>query len=155
MPSWSPCSICCNSRPAVSNAWPQQETSLLRLRGHLWVLCHDMWLKNKIIWMKVLHAHWRKNTIKMQRIGIIISVFCSVESNSLWPHRLQPIRLLSPRNFPGKSTEGGGHFLLQGSSWLRDQTHISCICHIGTAPPGKPYSYFYWAISEAQTRILA
>ena len=64
MPSWSPCSICCNSRPAVSNAWPQQETSLLRLRGHLWVLCHDMWLKYKIIWTKVLHAHRRKKYYK-------------------------------------------------------------------------------------------
>ena len=64
MPSWSPCSICCNSRPAVSNAWPQQEISLLRLRGHLWVLCHDMWLKYKIIWTKVLHAHRRKKYYK-------------------------------------------------------------------------------------------
>ena len=37
----------------------------------------------------------------------------SVTSDSLWPHRLQPTSLLSPWNFPGKSTGGGCHFLLQ------------------------------------------
>ena len=38
---------------------------------------------------------------------------CSVVSDSLWPHGLQPPRLLSPWNFPGKSTGVGCHFLLQ------------------------------------------
>ena len=31
----------------------------------------------------------------------------------LWPHELQPTRLLCPWNFPGKSTGVGDHFLLQ------------------------------------------
>ena len=39
---------------------------------------------------------------------------CSVVSNSLWPHGLQPARLLCPWNYPGKNTEVGSHFLLQG-----------------------------------------
>ena len=38
----------------------------------------------------------------------------SVVSESLWPHRLQPTRLLHPWDFPGKSTWVGCHFLLQG-----------------------------------------
>ena len=33
---------------------------------------------------------------------------------SLWPHGLQPTRLLYPWNFPGKNTRVGCHFLLQG-----------------------------------------
>ena len=33
---------------------------------------------------------------------------------TLRPHGLQPNRLLSPWNFPGKSTGMGYHFLLQG-----------------------------------------
>ena len=37
----------------------------------------------------------------------------SVVSDSLWPHRLGPTRLLRPRDFPGKSTGVGCHFLLQ------------------------------------------
>ena len=35
-------------------------------------------------------------------------------SNSSLPHGLQPTRLLRPWDFPGKSTEVGCHFLLQG-----------------------------------------
>ena len=35
-------------------------------------------------------------------------------SNSLRPHGLWPTRLLHPRDFPGKGTGVGGHFLLQG-----------------------------------------
>ena len=36
-----------------------------------------------------------------------------VMSNSLWPHGLQPIRLLHPWDFPGKSTGVGCHRLLR------------------------------------------
>ena len=39
---------------------------------------------------------------------------CSVMSNSSWPHGLQPIRLLRPWDFPGKSTGVGCHALLWG-----------------------------------------
>ena len=39
---------------------------------------------------------------------------CSVVSDSLQPHGLQPTRLLCPWNFPGKNTGMGCHFLLQG-----------------------------------------
>ena len=36
-------------------------------------------------------------------------------SDSLGPHGLQPIRLLRPRDFPGKSAGVDCHFLLQGN----------------------------------------
>ena len=39
---------------------------------------------------------------------------CSVVLDSLWPHGLLPARFLSPRDFPGKTTGVGCHFLLQG-----------------------------------------
>ena len=35
------------------------------------------------------------------------SCFCSVVSNSLWPHGLQPASLLCPWNFPGKKYWSG------------------------------------------------
>ena len=38
---------------------------------------------------------------------------CSVVSNSSRPHELQPIRLLRPWDFPGKSTGVGCHCLLR------------------------------------------
>ena len=37
---------------------------------------------------------------------------CSVVSDSLWPHGLQPTRLLRPWDFPGKGTRVGYHCLL-------------------------------------------
>ena len=40
---------------------------------------------------------------------------------------LRPSSLLYPWDFPGNHTGVGCHFLLQGSSWPRDQTHIPCI----------------------------
>ena len=39
---------------------------------------------------------------------------CSVMSDSLQPHGLQPTRLLCPWDFPGKNTGVGCHFLFQG-----------------------------------------
>ena len=39
---------------------------------------------------------------------------CSVVSDSLRPHGLQPTRLLCPWDSPGKNTGVGCHFLLQG-----------------------------------------
>ena len=41
---------------------------------------------------------------------VLITQLCS----SLWPHGLQPARLFCPWNSPGKNTEVGCHFLLQG-----------------------------------------
>ena len=47
-----------------------------------------------------------------------------VVSNSLWPHGLQPTRLLCPWDSPGENAGVGCHFLLkgisliQGSNWL-------------------------------------
>ena len=55
----------------------------------------------------------------------------SVLSDLLKPLGLLPIRLLCPRNFPGKNTGVGCHFLLQGLFRPRDRTHISCVSCIG------------------------
>ena len=45
-----------------------------------------------------------------------VCVSRSVISDSLWPHQLQPGRLLCPWDSPGENTGVGCHFLLQGSS---------------------------------------
>ena len=41
----------------------------------------------------------------------LVTQLCSA---LLWPHELQPIRLLCPWDFPCKNTGAGCHFLLQG-----------------------------------------
>ena len=74
-------------------------------------------------------------------------------SHSLQP-QLEPARLLSPRNSPGKNTRVGCHFLLQ---WIfptqGSNLHLLCLLHwqagsLPRAPPGKPYTYPYLAISQ-------
>ena len=94
-------------------------------------------------------------------VCVCVCVSCSVVSDSLQPHRLQPARLPCPWNSPGKNTGVGCHFLLQGifltqglnlglphcgqilyhlsqpSSLIRDQIQAPCI-----GPPGKSCSRF-------------
>ena len=41
----------------------------------------------------------------------VLSTSCSVVSNYLHPHGLQPTRLLCPWDFPGKDTGAGCHFV--------------------------------------------
>ena len=49
-----------------------------------------------------------------RRSSVCVCISCSVVSNSLQPHGLQPTRLLCPWDSSGKNTGMGGHALLQG-----------------------------------------
>ena len=60
-------------------------------------------------------------------------VLCSVMSNSLGPTGLQLSKLLCPWNFfffDAGIPEQVAISSSTGSSWFRDQTHVSCICCI-------------------------
>ena len=52
---------------------------------------------------------------------------CVCATSSLWPHGLQPTRLLCSWNFPGKNAGVGCHFRLHATSWPRDGTRVSCV----------------------------
>ena len=74
---------------------------------------------------------WRKIGWALKSISLTPCV-CSVTKSDLTLDCLllcgpEPARLLGPWNAPGKNTGAGCHFLLQGSSQLRDWNHISCI----------------------------
>ena len=64
----------------------------------------------------------------------------SVMSDSLRPHRLQPARLLQPRDFPGKSTGVGFHSLLQGIFLTQESNPGLPHCRqtLYREPPAKP-----------------
>ena len=47
-------------------------------------------------------------------IPLLLLFSCSAVSDSLWPRRLEPARLLCPWDSPGKNTRVGCHALLQG-----------------------------------------
>ena len=55
------------------------------------------------------------------------SYACSVASDSLQPHGLQPTRLLCPWNFPDKNTRVSCHFLLQ-EIFLTQGSNLSLSC---------------------------
>ena len=67
------------------------------------------------ILMGVLGRAVQRNRTNVRQIDVCVCSH-SVVSNSLRPHGLQPARLLSLWNFPGKSTGGGCLSLLQGVS---------------------------------------
>ena len=48
------------------------------------------------------------------RLMVCTSCLVTQWCPTLWPHGLQPARLLHPWDFPGKNTRGGCHALLQG-----------------------------------------
>ena len=61
---------------------------------------------------------------------LYVCVVCSVTQSCLtllWPHGLEPTRLLCPWDFPGKNTEAGCHFLLQGIFLTQESN--PCVLH--------------------------
>ena len=65
------------------------------------------------------NAHRQINDKKLWSIPVCMHVLSrSVVSDSLWPHGLQPTKLLCPWNFPSKNTEVGCHFPLQRILYL-------------------------------------
>ena len=65
-------------------------------------------------------------------------------SDSSWPHRLYPARLLCLRSFPGKNTGVGFHSLLQGIFLIQGfNLHLLHwrVESLALQPPGKPLLY--------------
>ena len=86
------------------------------------ILCINPHLVHKIdiyyicLQNSLLYTFLKKARDMMIRdlINIYTVLSCSVVSNSLRPHGLLPTRLFWPWNFPGKNTQAGCYFLLQG-----------------------------------------
>ena len=53
----------------------------------------------------------REDWDRCPQSSLLLSFSCSVVSDSLQSHGLKPARLLCPRDFPGKHTGAGCHFL--------------------------------------------
>ena len=54
-------------------------------------------------------------------------------SNSVWPHRWQPTRLLHPWDSPGKNTGVGCHFLLQCMK-VKSESEVAQLCPTHSDP---------------------
>ena len=64
-----------------------------------------------------------KCNLQIQRCCCIASVV----SDSVWPHRWQPTRLLRPWDSPGKNTGAGCHFLLQCMK-VKSESEVAQLC---------------------------
>ena len=60
-----------------------------------------------IFWKFLYHFMAVKEPCLFQIMPVVVSVLCSVVSDSLWLHGLQPTRLLCPWDSPGKNTGVG------------------------------------------------
>ena len=70
---------------------------------------------------KVLNLTPRINRLEEKLYDdLALCCVCSVISDSLRSHGLQPARLLGPQNSSGKNTGVGCHFLLQGMMTMID-----------------------------------
>ena len=92
-----------------------------------------------------------KNDLATPSRGEEVKWSCSVVSDPLWPHGLQPIRLLCPWDFPGKNTGVGCHFLLQGSSPPRDRTQVSRI--VGRTQVSRIVGRCFYQLSHQGSQV--
>ena len=89
-----------------------------------------------------------QNPFHMLLLRLSIVVLCSVMSNSLQPHGLEPTRLLCPWDFSGKNTGIGCHFLLQGLFLTQElNLHLLRLLHC-------KWILYYWATGEARPDYL-
>ena len=89
------------------------------------------------------HTENTNNEVRKSESGVCVRSVTSVVSDSLWPHGLQPARLLCPWDSLGKNTGVGCHALFQGL--FPTQVLNSHLLHLlnwqvdslPTEPPGK------------------
>ena len=109
-------------------------------KSSLWLFLPDYAQKlyqTRILWSQVTEIQIelikpapKENNSYNWSIGLLLSL-CSVVSNPLWPHGLQPTRFLFPWNFSGKILGWVTISSFRGSSWPRDSTQVSCVSCIG------------------------
>ena len=94
---------------------PQSPTLPWKIHMHPKCKMHSLYPK-----LLKVSTHYRVNTrpkisskYHLESESVKESVSCSVMSNSLWPHGLQPVRLLCPWDSPGKDAGVCHHSLLQ------------------------------------------
>ena len=108
----------------------QPASELNHFGGLVWLVIEDN-APSRQIWSGIFwHPDWfwsikavltflfsvsiRQITKEKQDVYCVRVLSCSVVPDSLWPHGIQPARLLCLWDFPDKNTEAGCHFLLQG-----------------------------------------
>lgn len=121
----------------VRHCWATQEIFVRRWVGVRWGRIHQATALIQQI-MHLLHQH-------LHMYVCVCACTRACVSDSLQPHRLQPIRLPCPWSFSGKNAEMFCHFLFQ-SSKPRLEPESLCLLFwqadsLPLVPPGKPTVY--------------
>ena len=91
--------------------------------------------------LQAAESQGKQNIVVTNMCVCVYMYMCSVTSDSLQLHRQQPSRILCPRDFPGKTTGLGCHYLLQGIFLTYGlNPHILCHLHgqVDSSPPSQP-----------------
>ena len=90
--------------------------------------------------------------VKSSLMGLLFLFSCSVMSNTLEPCGLYPARLFCLRNFLGKSTQGGCHFLLQMILPTHGLNLSSALAggFFTTSHQGSPHEWDYYPLKKPQ-----
>ena len=85
----------------------------------------------------------RKGCLFLLLLHFRVCRVASVVSYSLWPHGLQPVRLLCPWDSPGKNTGAGCHALLQGTFLTQGWNPRLLLCSwiFTSQSPGKSLTF--------------
>ena len=117
-----------------------------------WLRIHNA-LQGTWVWFPVWELG--SSPLELPRACVRAPDVASVKPNSLWPHGLQPTRLLCPWDSPGKNTGVDCRALLQGIFWTHGSNLcLLCLLHwqagsLPLVPPGKPDNYC-WAWHHKQ-----
>ena len=98
---------------------------------------------------------WEDSGVRGVCVCVCVCVLSrSVVSNPLWPHGLQPTRLLCPWDFPGKNTGASCHFLLQGILLIQASNPVS---RVSVSCVGRWILYHYatWWVVAGTVRTPA
>ena len=98
--------------------------------------------KGKLFFLKLIYKIiFSVMNIPQKKMYIILLLSASVVSDSVRPHRRQPIRLPRPWDSPGKNTGVGCHFLLQCMNG-KSENEVAQLCPtlsdpMDCSPPGS------------------
>ena len=121
--------------PVLDQEMQKRDTQSSSIAYQNWVLHVSASCKHAIVMMDLCSVlHYRLNAVGIQLLirvkPVCVCVYVCMHAQScltlLRPHGLQFARPLCSWNSPGKNTGVGCHFLLQGSSWPRDQIWLFC-----------------------------
>ena len=109
--------------------WLQKKVEINLLIASIKLIFRAFQVENQYWFPMVSGGCLKENVVGMTSWSTLLMRVCMISrADSLWPCGLQPTSLLSLRDFPGKNTGVGCHFLLQRT--FPNQRLNPCLLHL-------------------------